>query len=261
LWSDTQGELPCLVAFARVEKAWIRVRTSARDAACHLCAAARVQAGVSAQHDPEERVAGFLQLTENCNDAQPVPEAYLVRRSALQLMRAWRMSALITEIREIKQESDELRDEYYMDGVDPARISDAQHRIFYARASYADTPDLLDELNMAIVAFERDGQMDLIASSWPACDPACEQRSAVDPDFDVMGYDSRSESVIEFSELARRPLTSLMRSDNLSARARARTRTHRHTHTHTHTHTLTLTHTHTHTHTYTHTQREGERER
>jgi hypothetical protein len=125
LWIETQGVLPCLVAFARVEKAWIRVRFSARDAARHLCAAASVQPGVGFQRDLEGRVAGFLQLTDNGASGHSVPEAYLVRRSALQLTRAWRMSAPIGEARQITEESAELRDEEYMAGVDLTNISDS----------------------------------------------------------------------------------------------------------------------------------------
>jgi hypothetical protein len=134
LWSDTHVKLPCLAAFARVEKAWVLVRISARDAACHLRAAACMQPGVSFRQCLEGRIAGFLQLTDNTHDAQSVPEAYIVRRSALQLMRAWRMSALTEQVEMITEESAELRGEEYMAGVDLVSISDSMHRLFTSGA-------------------------------------------------------------------------------------------------------------------------------
>ena len=193
LWNDTQGRHLCLVAFARVEKAWILVRSSARDAACHLCAAACMQPGVSCQHDLEGQVIGFLQLTDNCHDGQSVPEAYPVRRSALRLMRAWRMPALIDEVRRITEESADQRDEEHMAGVDHTNISESLRRFVYERGYYADDSDLLIELDMAFTHFERTGQMDSIVRSWPACD-AASPPSAVDLYSDVVGSDTPGAS-------------------------------------------------------------------
>ena len=89
-----------------------------------------MQPDLNFQHDLEERVAGFLHLTDSCNDAQPVAEANLVRRSALLLMRAWRMPALIAEVRNITEESAESRYEEYTDGVDRASIRGSLRRFF-----------------------------------------------------------------------------------------------------------------------------------
>jgi hypothetical protein len=201
LWSETQSKHPCLAAFARVEKAWALVRTSARDAACHLVAAARMQPGVSSQHDLEGRVVGFLQMTDNCHDGQSVPEAYLVRRSALQLMRAWRMPALIEQVQMITDESAEQRGEEYMAGVDRNSINDSMRRFFYERCSYADAPDLLIELDMAFVQFERTGQMESIVRSWPAC-AAASSPNALDPHSGLLGSDSTGSSSESESGLA-----------------------------------------------------------
>jgi hypothetical protein len=42
----------------------------------------------------------------------------------------------------------------------------------FERGSYDDTPNLLTELDMAFMHFERTGQMDSIVRSGPACDAA-----------------------------------------------------------------------------------------